>query len=230
MRVASALQPFRLPLFQLLSSAMLLLIGGSASAISFAPPLGSSFGPDDGSEIYCACDRNPNPSITYRVMKVAEGIDGVADSTPHQWGIYFIDDPDTLIPIFSETDVPGPDKTQAAVDFDAGTVTDLDSLQVEFNFAPTLRHFGFYLRIDDGAEPVLLYSQASLDSGPDPFGSFPSQESALLHMVVFEVDGRVLSLELVDGACTVVPEPSVAVLLGAGIALLGARRRSAGTA
>lgn len=217
MRVRSLLELLTLPL---------LLIASSASAISIAPPPGSGLGQDDGSEIYCPCDQDPNPTVTRNIMTVREGFDGLSATTPHEWGIYFADDPSTLIPIFTETEAAaGGVNASAAVDFDNGHVIDLDSLEVDFTFTPTLAKFGFYLRIGTTSGPVLTYSQAALNGGTDTFASFPSLASPNFRVVAFEIDGRVLALESVQGAC-VVPEPSMALLLGGGLAMLAARRRS----
>lgn len=216
-RVRSLLQLLTLPL---------LLTASSASAISVTPPPGSGLGPDDGSDIYCPCDQDPNPTVTRNVMTVREGFDALSATTPHEWGIYFADDPQTLIPIFSEVEAAaGGVNAAAAVDFDNGQVIDLDTLEVDFTFTPTLAKFGFYLRIGTQSGPVLTYSQAVLNGGTDTFGSFPSLSSPNFRVVAFEVDGRVLALESVQGACAV-PEPSIALLLGGGLAMLAARRRS----
>jgi hypothetical protein len=210
-----------------LLSLPLLLSAASASAISITPPPGSGLGPDDGSEIYCTCDQDPNPLVERHVMTVREGFDAFSATTPHEWGFYFVDDPSTLIPIFTASEVPvGGLNPSARVDFDLGTVQDLDTLEIEYSFAPQLGKIGFYIRVDLGREPILSYSQAALNGGVDTFGSFPSTTSELLRVVAFEIDGRVLSLETVHGVCNVIPEPSVALLLGGGLVLLASRRRS----
>jgi hypothetical protein len=207
--------------------AVLLLGAGTASAISFVPNPGRGLGPDDLSEIYCPCDRNPNPLFTERVMTVRESFDAFAGVIPHEWGIYFADDPSTLIPLLTASDTPtGGVNAAAAVDFEAGTVTDLETLTVEYSFTPNLGHFGFYLRVQNDDAVLLTYSQAALNGGADTFGSFPSLTSPYLRLVAFEVDGALLSIESVHGACAV-PEPSVVWLVGGGLALLANRRRAA---
>lgn len=223
MRVAS-----KLKLFQLYLAAGALLLGASsASAISLTPPPGSGLGPDDLSEIYCPCDQDPNPQVTRNVMTVREGFDRFSGATPHEWGIYFADDPSTLIPLFTAADAPtGGINASAVVDFQAGTVVDLETLTIEFTFAPNLGHFGFYLRVESGGPVLLTYSQASLNGGADTFGSFPSTTNPNFRVVAFEVNGLVLSIESVNGACAV-PEPSVVWLVGGGLLLLTQRRRAA---
>ena len=226
MRVAPILKLSKLCLCHLVASTILLLGSGSASAISISPPPGSGLGPDDLTEIYCPCDQDPNPHITRNILTAREGFDAVSGAIPHEWGIYFADDPAHLIPLFTAPDAPSPLNAAAAVDFDHGTVTDLDTLVVEFTFDPRLAKFGFYVRIDDRNGPVLTYSQATLNGGTDTFGSFPSLTNPNFRAVAFEVGGRVLSIETVMGACAV-PEPSVVWMVGGGLSLLAARRRSA---
>lgn len=221
------LKRFQLSLCHLVAGAVLLLGAGSASALSITPPPNSGLGQDDLSEIYCPCDQDPNPIVTRNLLTVREGFDGVAGSIPHEWGIYFADDPTTLIPLFTADDAPsGGVNAAAQVDFDAGTVTDLDSLSIEFTFEARLAKFGFYLRIDDRSAPVLTYSQPVLNGGTDTFASFPSLTHPNFRVVAFEIGGRVLSIESVQGACPV-PEPGVIWLVGGGIALLATRRRNA---
>lgn len=227
MRVAPKLKLFKLSLCHLVAGAVLMLGAGSASAISLTPPPGSGLGQDDLSEIYCPCDQDPNPNVTRNLLTVREGFDRFSGAIPHEWGIYFADDPSFLIPLFTAEDVPtGGFNAAAVVDFDHGTVVDLDTLAVEFTFTPTLAKFGFYLRVDDRSAPILTYSQAALNGGVDTFGSFPSLTNPNFRVVAFEIDGHILSIESVMGACAV-PEPSVVWLVGGGLTLLAARRRSA---
>jgi hypothetical protein len=226
--VAPLLRPFLLPLCHLAAIAALLLGAGTASAISLTPPPGSGLGQDDGGEIFCPCDLDPNPSINRHVLTIREAFDGVNGTVPHEWGIYFASDPSQLIPVFTVED-GGPGKPVAQVDFDNGTVTDLDTMVIEFTFDPQVAHFGIYLKIEPPAGPAtLLYSQAALNGGVDAFGSFPTLTNNAYRVVAFEIRGQILALEAVVGACYV-PEPSVAFLLGGGLLLLGTRRTRVAT-
>lgn len=225
MRVRS-LRLLLLPLFRRALCLGLLLGATSASALSITPPPGSPLLPDDGSEAYCPCDQDPNPLVTRNVVLLREGYDPISASIPHEWGIYFLEDPDTLIPVFTseDTPAPGPLNPRAAIDFNNGRVVDLDTMTVEYSFTPTLCCFGFYLKIE-GQDPVLTYSQATLnDGGVDTFASFPHMTQANFRVVAFEIDEQVLSIDTVNGAC-VIPEPSVALLVGSGLALMAGRRR-----
>jgi len=208
---------------------VVLLLGAStASAISITPAPGSGLGPDDGTEIYCPCDQDPNPHITRDVVTVREGYDLISSRIPHEWGFYFADDPSTLYPIFRANETPvGNLNPRAAIDFDHGTVVDLDDFGIETTFTPRLAKFGFYIKLDHQGDPeILSYSQHDLNPGDaDTYGSFPSLTQANFRVVAFEIEQRILSLETVNGACNVVPEPSVALLLGGGLAMLATRRR-----
>lgn len=226
MRVA-ALRSLPLHLCQLAFGAALLLSAGAASAISITPAPGSSLGQDDGADIFCPCDLDPNPIVNRHVVTVRESYDGVSSVVPHEWGIYFASDPGTLIPVFTAAD-GGPGKPAAEIDFDNGIVTDLDTMLVEFTFDPQLAKFGFYLKIDPAGGPsTLTYSQAALNGGLDTFGSFPSLTNPAYRVVAFEVNGQIASIEAAAGVCApAVPEPSVALLLGGGLVALARRRRA----
>jgi hypothetical protein len=225
-RVASLLRPSQTPIVQLALGIALLMSATSASAISIHPPAGSGLGQDDDTEIYCPCDLDPNPTVNRHIATIREAFDGIATAVPHEWGIYFADDPTHLIPVFTAED-HGPSKPVATVDFDNGIVTDVDSLTVEFTFDPRVAHYGFYLKVEvPSGPPILTYSQAALNGGVDTFGSFPTLGNSAYRVVAFEVNGAIVALEAVAGACPVVPEPSVALLLGGGLALLSKRRRS----
>jgi hypothetical protein len=216
----------RVALLRSLLGAALLLGATSASAISIHPAPGSGLAEDDGGEIFCPCDLDPNPTVNRHIATIREAFDGIAATTPHEWGIYFADDPTKLIPVFTAED-HGPGKPVATIDFDNGIVTDVDALTVEFTFDPRVAHYGFYVKVElPSGPPILSYSQAALNGGIDTFGSFPTITNSAYRVVAFEVNGAVLAFEAVAGACPVVPEPSVALLFGGGLALLGIRRRS----
>ena len=139
-------------------------------------------------------------------------------------GIYFADDPGTLIPIFDETDDAG--AQEVGIHFDNGIIYDRDEGGViETVFAPTLNAFGFYLSIDydDPTPDLLIYTDPILNPGGVDFaGTFPTLDNGTIYLIAFEVDDRVLALQLVD---SVVPEPSTAVLLLGGLLFAGAVRR-----
>lgn len=224
MRVALLL-PFRSAL-QLVLAAGLLLCAGTASAISISPAPGSGLGQDDQADIFCPCDLDPNPTVNHHIVTVRESYDGIAAAIPHEWGIYFASDPGTLIPVFTAAD-SGPGREGATIDFDNGIVTDLETLLVEFTFAPQIAKFGFYLRIDPAnGGGVLTFSQAALNGGLDTFGSFPSLANPAYRVVAFEVNSRIAAIEAAAGVCVpAVPEPVTAAMLAGGLVVLASRRR-----
>jgi len=209
---------------QLVAGLLSLLLGGtvagSAQAISFSP--GGLFAPDDGTELFLP-RFHPEPSCHCALINE---VGDAATGLTHEWGIYFADDPATLIPILDQTDDTGPQ--QVGVDFDSGIIYDRDSGGVvETLFAPSLDAFGFYLFIDypDPTADLLAYSEPGLNAGSlDLAGTFPTLDNDSIYLIAFEVDQQVLALELVDSV-TPVPEPTTALLFASGLLLAGASRR-----
>ena len=198
-------------------------IAGSAGAASI---IGGStgnpaLGPDDGSEIYFP---NLNPNYDRHIVLVKEAFDPVLAATPHSWGFYFAGDTSNRYPVFSTSD-QGPPEQQAVIDFDNGQVVDLDALAVDATFTPSLADFGFYLEIQYPGGTVLTFSQAAENpGGVDTYASFPFLANPLFRVVAFEINEQIFALEIIDGAVPV-PEPSVLMLVGGGLALVGGRRR-----
>lgn len=195
---------------------------GAASIIGGGPP-GPGLGGDDLSELFYP---NLNPNYDRHIVLVRETFDAVPTSIPHEWGFYFASDPSTLYPIFSSSDA-GPPEQLAVIDFDNGQVVDLDALAVDATFTPSLGAFGFYLQIEfNQGSPVLVYSEAALNpGGVDTFASFPFLANPLFRQVAFEVREQIYALEVIDGAIPI-PEPTTALLIGAGVAFVAARRRA----
>lgn len=201
----------------------LLVAGGSAGAASIigGGPAGPGLGGDDFAETFLP---NLNPDFNQHIVLIRETFDPVVSSISHEWGFYFVSDSTTHFPIFTTSDQAPPEQL-AVVDFDNGQVVDLDSLEVEATFAPSLGEFGFYLSINFPDNPLLVYSQPVLNGGTDTFASFPFLANPLFRQVAFEVNEQIYSLQVVDGALPV-PEPIPMTLLVGGLALLASRRRS----
>ena len=176
--------------------------------------------PDDGTQLFVP---NLNPIHLQHVVLVKEMWDPVPTAIPHEWGIYFANDPGTLIPVFTTGDSGA--NQRAVISFNSGQIVDLDGLTVEGGFGPSLGAFGFYLDLHPvGAPGILRYSEPSLNpGGVDAVATFPFQANPTFYFVDFEIDDKVFSLEIVDGVVPV-PEPGVAGLLGGGLALLATAR------
>ena len=176
--------------------------------------------PDDGTELFVP---NLNPIQLQHVVRVKEAADTIPGVIDHEWGIYFANDPGTLIPVFTTGDSGA--NQQAVISFNSGQVVDLDGLTVEGGFGPSLGAFGFYLNLHPvGAPEILRYSEPSLNpGGVDAVATFPFQANPTFYFVGFEIDDKIFSLEIVDGVVPV-PEPGVAGLLGGGLAVLAGGR------
>lgn len=213
-------------LLRAVCSAALVAALGLAGSAGAASIIGGStgnpaLGPDDGSEIYIP---NLNPNYNRHIVLVKEAADPVLAAIPHSWGFYFAGDINNRYPVFSTSD-QGPPEQQAVIDFDNGQVVDLDALAIDATFTPSLADFGFYLEIQYPNGTVRTYSQAAENpGGVDTYASFPFLANTLFRVVAFEINEQVFALEIIDGALPV-PEPSVLMLVGGGIALLVAGRR-----
>lgn len=199
-----------------------LCIASSAGATIIDGSTGNpALGPDDGSEIYFP---NLNPNYNRHIVLVTEAFDPVLAAIPHSWGFYFAGDTSNRYPVFTTSD-QGPPKQQAVIDFDNGQVVDLDALAVDATFTPSLADFGFYLEIQYPSGTLITFSQAAENpGGVDTYAAFPFLANPLFRVVAFEINEQVFALEIIDGAVPV-PEPSVLMLVGGGLALVAGRRR-----
>jgi hypothetical protein len=178
--------------------------------------------PDDGTQLFVP---NLNPIHLQHVVLVKEMWDPAPTTIPHEWGIYFANDPSTLLPVFTTSDSGA--NQQAVISFDSGQIVDLDALTAEGSFGPSLGPFGFYFKVQPPTGPsVLRYSEPALNpGGVDAAATFPFQANPTYYFVGFEVDSLVFSLEIIDGVLpTPVPEPGMALMFGGGLALLAAGR------
>lgn len=152
-----------------------------------------------------------------------------------EFGFFFSDDPNTLIPIFETTDAPA--GTQSAfVQFDAGGsgfgfVFDNDAGAAQGpSFATTSDVFGFYL--DAGYGTYL--SNPALQGGFDNSAEFPLLADPNAFLIIFEDDldlsdgvQNTLGVYLVDGISPV-PVPAAVWLFGTAlIGLFGIRKAKA---
>ena len=203
----------------LLAATFAVLAAPAGATIIGGPPPAPGLGPDDGAEVFFP---NLNPILNRHVVLIKEAFDPVPNAIPHEWGFYFQGDSTTRFPIFTTSDQATPEQA-AVIDFDNGIVVDLDGSSQESAFAPSLGSFGFYLEVDLPGGTLLTFSEIAENGGTDTFASFPFLANPLYRVVAFEVNEQVFSLQIVDGAVPI-PEPSVLVLLGGGLVLLGARR------
>ena len=197
------------------------LAAQTAAAVPMANPAPGFFAEDtEGAYV------QPGPALfAFELFDLADGIAA--------FGFHFAGDPGTLIELFGADDV-GPGQS-AAVDFAAGIVGDLDALDLQASFTPTLvpGPIGFW--IDLGG--FTLFSDAALNGGLDVAGIFPLLGDPSVIGVTFSdpTPGGlgVLSLDVISGASAItVPEPTSLGLLFAGSPACGARwrngRRTAG--
>ncbi len=155
-----------------------------------------------------------------------ELVDALGPFTDTAFGFFFLNNPDTLVPIFGPDD-DGPPAQLAVVDFFQGIVFDQDEGAPQSAFAGT-GPIGFFLAFATPSGPMAFYSTPFLNPGGiDPVATFPSFGEPFTYLIAFEnpvVAGVPLAVELSSGLRPV-PEPSTLLLwAAAGFGLLVNRR------
>lgn len=144
--------------------------------------------------------------------------DGVAS-----FGFFARGAPNTRIPIFEAADTTG---SSAIVDFVNGFVYDVEDSAIQSLFAAPITEIGFYLDLDSLG---ILFSDPGLNlGGADVMGAYPALAAPDSFSLMFMgVDGTVYGWEYLTGLqASVIPVPGSVALLGLGMLLLAARRRS----
>jgi hypothetical protein len=150
--------------------------------------------------------------------------------TPSTFGFFFhgqdVSNAANLIPIFETTDLVN---HQAAVNFGAGIVVDVDQGVVQNTFSGA-GDIGFYLTLNSFGGGT-LFSDARLNGGTDYFGAFPYLASGTRFALEFydSSTNSLISFVVVNGLTPIigVPEPSTFALLSLGlVAMLTSLRAS----
>lgn len=213
-----------------------LVVLAVASGAAIATPINPfpGWAPDDGTAYF-----DPLSMVTLLEFSDFGNLPGVATT----FGFYFqgadVTDGSNLITIFGPEDLgPLPLGTNAPaqlakIDFDAGTVYDVDDNELQSTFMGGGSIGFFYgVQIIDPPTFFQLFSDNAFNPpGKDSMGSFRSLSDPDAYLLAFEEPlglGTVLSFHIVNGVVPAVPEPSATALFGfALIALMHRRRRSA---
>jgi hypothetical protein len=202
--------------FSSVTTVVLLAASFPATAALIPPP---GFDPDDGATLFF----HEDSAIHVEVMEFPPLI---GFST---FGFFFDSAPGSLIPIFGPEDQSGPGADpppqMAVIDFNQSKVFDVDASELQSDFSGVgPGNIGFFLMFSS----TLLYSLPSLNPGGfDPVATFPRSDDPSVYMIAFEnqfAAGIPLVLELGVGLRPV-PEPSTALFLSLGMALVLARIR-----
>ena len=208
----------KLSLLVLLTVASMFAVAPAEAVITNPAP--GLFGDDDGGALFL-----PMENVLSAEIFDLGGI--VANS---EFGFFFANAPETLIPIF-ETSDQRPPQQWARIDFGAGEVWDGDEGVLQNTFFGS-GFIGFYLFVTGlpSGEDFLAYSVPSMNEGGlDLFASFPSLFFETGYLFGFESpEVRVPVSFNVALGLQKAPVPATSLLMIAGLAaLVRARRKRA---